>query len=155
MDASSCPVALKPNDVGETLARLDAAIRQSALVLVVFACVIAALIGISIFLLNAMLALYRQWRLLSQRISPHVDKDSVGTIESMGDDEIYKADIESSIDVKPSAGQRIQGAMRQLEADYAGYNKQITEYTKKVLKQKQPEDIFDRRVLDRKNDDFS
>jgi hypothetical protein len=148
---NECP-SMMTGSVREAKLQVDNAMRRSYKELGLYFLCICAIVVIMYFLFNWLYRLYRQWRVMAATVDPPLDKYIVGSFENTGDDEIYQQDL---YDQRPVAsyGEKIERGMAALESTYGEYNKQIKKYSKDVLK-KAPEDIIDRGVLDRDNDDF-
>ena len=90
---------------------------------------------------------------MSDAANPDMKNVDEFSLVGLRDDEIYQSDIDDMGPAAALASDRISAAMDRLGSVYSDYNKQITQYSKDVLKEK-PDDIFDRSVLDSAKDDF-
>lgn len=148
------PCAIMTSEATQSIVRIDARIRRSSLILVIYGAIMLSLIGIMVYLLNSILSLVQQWRYMSRMARPDTSIVNTGAFAATGDNEIYRSDVENPADVRPSVGSQINAGMNELQVKYSAYNKQIRDYSNNVLKQSVPEDVFDRGVLNRVNDDF-
>lgn len=151
---TGCSVCTITTEVTEAILKIDTKIRQAGTILGIYVLVIIAITGIIVYLATNMYTLYRQWRVMAASADPVVDSITVGgaAYVSLGDDELYMADVENPVD-EPSVRDKVNQGMDALEATYAEYNKQITEHSLNVLR-KPADDLINRTVLDRTNDDF-
>lgn len=143
-------------DVTQAILKLEAKIRTSALILVIFGTVALALVAIIAYLLKSLWELYSTWRAMVKKSTTVVasldmfkDMPNVG---ASADNEIYASDTDLNLRT-PTIGEKINVGMTRLEKTYSDYNKQIAAYSVDVLK-KPADDAIDRRVLDRTNDDL-
>lgn len=139
--------------ISESILLIDAKLRMAMIVLAIFATVFLATLGIIAFIVNTLYNLFRNWRMMAAKSDPPMTVESTGVFVSMGDDEVYQADVENPASSPPSVADQINKGMASLERTYSEYNKQITDYSQNVLK-KPVDDVFDRSVLDRADDDF-
>jgi hypothetical protein len=157
------------SDVSASILKIDDRVRDQLGVLILYSLIIVACAGIIIYILSIMYSMYRQWRVMAQNADPvsssnpsalfsSNDGDPSNSFGWIRDDEVYQSDLADASGVTnrgSSESDRIAAGMDRLATTYAEYNKQMTDYSKNVLKVKgKPEDIFDRGVLDPANDDF-
>ena len=152
----ACPIMR--NDVVESIRLIDTNIRMCMTTIFVYLLIMAATMGIIVFIAQNMWTLYNQWRMMAMTASPPIDSFmSSSTAIGLGDNEVYRTEMPGSKANKnpPPVGEMIDQSMSALEDKYAKYNKQIADYSINVLKKKETEDVFDRSVLDRGQDDWS
>lgn len=73
-----------------------------------------------------------------------------------GDDEVYEEDIRDAGGVKDETDNeyaKIRSKMKEIEATYAAYNKEMGNFARNKLN-RNPDDLMDRRILSRENDNF-
>ena len=152
--STSCTSCAIATEVADAILKIDTRIRNCVTILFVYVIIVIATIGIIFFLASQMWMLYSQWRVMASDASPQVDSFVSATSISIGDNEVYGREA-AALDTSNTVmvGQKIDQGMAALEATYAAYNKQIGDYAKNVLK-KPADDLFDRGVLDRGNDDW-
>lgn len=152
--AACSPCAQMGSQVRDSIIRIDARLRRSSLILAIYGVIMVSLVGIIAYILNNCVQLILQWRYMSRMSRPASSIVSTSTFASVGDDEVYKADTDNPAAAMPSVGSLINVGMNELQNKYSAYNKQIQDYSTNILKMKTPADVFDRRVLNRVNDDF-
>ena len=154
--SGNCGTCLGPSSLSNVKSnqlKLDLLIRTNITILFIYAFVFLATIGIFVYVLYMLYYMYRQWRIMSDAANPDMKNVDEFSLVGLRDDEIYQSDIDDMGPAAALASDRISAAMDRLGSVYSDYNKQITQYSKDVLKEK-PDDIFDRSVLDSAKDDF-
>lgn len=162
----SCGTTTDLNDFRAAIRRLEEYIRKRSLVLILYALIMVASIGLLLYVLWTMYTTFRQWRVLSDSANPQLKSgltydgtaidgfDGSFSLTGAFDDEVYASELRAGAEDAPLISDRIKAGMDRLEARYAQYNKQIAQYSKEVLREKEPQDVVDRRVLDASKDDF-
>ena len=131
------------------LDELASAMRNAGFIIAIYCLCFVALIGLAALVIYMILMLRSTWKGLVNDVKPLV---YIPGTTSMSDDEIYSTTPLGATGIVQK-GAMISKGMNELRSKYDKYNKQITEYSKNVLKEA-PDDLFDKNVLDRGFDDF-